>query len=139
MVVITFERSTVDESTACSFSAYIGTVASAAKASDDGKSNPNVIADTAAKLRIELSLLVVARSSSAPLLLVAPRLREGRDDVAVFGETTTNAFVAVDAAIANAKNLEKTIIGDNTRREAYAGEVPTEMEPIDNDYLNLIV
>ena len=94
-----------------------------------------MIADTAAKLRIELSLVV--RSSSASLFLVAPRfrLREDRDDVAVFGETTTNAFVAVDAARANAKNLEKTIIGYDTRREANAGEVPTEMEPIENDLI----
>ena len=82
-----------------------------ANAPDDGKSNPNVIADAATKLRIVFSL-VVARSSSA-LLLVAPRLISGRDEVIVGGDTTTNPSesVAVEAARASAKNLENTIVG----------------------------
>lgn len=80
-----------------------------ANAPDDGKSNPNVIADAATKLRIVFSL-VVTRSSSA-LLLVAPRLISGRDEVIVGGDTTTNPSVAVKAARASARNLENTIVG----------------------------
>lgn len=81
-----------------------------ANAPDDGKSNPNVIADAATKLRIVFSL-VAARSSSASC--VAPSLISGRDEVIVGGDTTTNPSesVAVEAARASAKNLENTIVG----------------------------